>query len=254
MKNFFIFMLLIISFGMLTGCSQQTNGVTKTLKVGTDANFPPFEYFQKETNSYTGFDVELITALGKNMGYDKVEFVNADFDELLKGLNERKYDVVIACMTVTEERKKAASFSDIYASGGYSVLAPVNFMDKNNNDILKNKKIAVEKGSITKDIAEKYTNTIIECNSSEEALQKLADKTVDFFIVDKYVGAFFVANGYSKTAKILETLNVTGTSGMGIAVRKTDSELLAKINTSLKEYKQTSSYEQLKTSYFGSIN
>ena len=116
------------------------------------------------------------------------------------------------------------------------------------------KKIAVEKGSITKDIAEKYTNTIIECNSSEEALQKLADKTVDFFIVDKYVGAFFVANGYSKTAKILETLNVTGTSGMGIAVRKTDSELLAKINTSLKEYKQTSSYEQLKTSYFGSIN
>lgn len=107
MKNFFIFMLLIISFGMLTGCSQQTNGVTKTLKVGTDANFPPFEYFQKETNSYTGFDVELITALGKNMGYDKVEFVNADFDELLKGLNERKYDVVIACMTVTEERKKA---------------------------------------------------------------------------------------------------------------------------------------------------
>ena len=81
---------------------------TALLRVGTDADFQPYEYYQKESGTYTGFDVELITALARLMGYDGVEFVTVPFGEILDGLNGGRYDAAIAAIIVTAERRRAA--------------------------------------------------------------------------------------------------------------------------------------------------
>ena len=62
----------------MVGCGNKTIVEKKVLRVGTTANFPPFEYFQPNSGIHTGYDIDLIRELGKNMGYDKVEFVNVN--------------------------------------------------------------------------------------------------------------------------------------------------------------------------------
>ena len=93
------------------------------LRVGTDADFQPYEYYQKESGTYTGFDVELITALARLMGYDGVEFVTVPFGEILDGLNEGRYDAAIAAIIVTAERRRAADFTLPYAEDRTVTLA-----------------------------------------------------------------------------------------------------------------------------------
>ena len=79
----------------------------KTLYVGTNAEFAPFEYLEK--GKVTGFDMELMNALAKEMKMD-VKIENMAFDGLLPALQMKKVDVVIAGMTETPERKKAVSW------------------------------------------------------------------------------------------------------------------------------------------------
>lgn len=83
----------------------------KTLYVGTNAEFAPFEYLEK--GKVTGFDMELMNALAKEMKMD-VKIENMAFDGLLPALQMKKVDVVIAGMTETPERKKAVSFTKPY--------------------------------------------------------------------------------------------------------------------------------------------
>ena len=84
----------------------------KILKVGSDITYAPFE-FMDDKQQPTGFDMELIQALGKDMGY-KVNVETASFDGLITALQAGKYDAVISAMTITDDRAKSVTFSDKY--------------------------------------------------------------------------------------------------------------------------------------------
>ena len=94
---------------------------SRVLKVGLDANFPPFEYYQKGTDNFTGFDVELMRGVAANMGYSGVEFVNTGLNDLINGLNGKRYDVIASGFSVTPERQQAVDFSESYLSDGFRI-------------------------------------------------------------------------------------------------------------------------------------
>ena len=94
--------------GDLEGDGPLVDGV---LNVGTNAEFPPFE-FVGDDGEPDGFDMALIKAIGEKMGVDVV-VENMEFDSLVASIGS-KIDVAIAGMTVTEERKNAVDFSDDY--------------------------------------------------------------------------------------------------------------------------------------------
>ena len=100
--------------------AETTTGGKGTLYVGTDATFQPFEYV--ENDEYTGFDIDLMRALGAEMGYDDVEFVNTDFKGLIPGLTAKKFDVIASGMYITDERKESINFTDTYYPGGLSIM------------------------------------------------------------------------------------------------------------------------------------
>ena len=102
MKYFGMFILM----GMMSAVM-----FAKTLYVGTNAEFAPFEYLEK--GKITGFDIELMNALAKEMKMD-IKIENMAFDGLLPALQMKKVDVVIAGMTETPERKKAVNFTKPY--------------------------------------------------------------------------------------------------------------------------------------------
>ncbi|MCD7975393.1 MAG: transporter substrate-binding domain-containing protein [Phascolarctobacterium sp.] len=102
--------------------SGNTVNAGKVLKVGTDANFPPYEYYQAQSKTHTGFDIDLITAFAQHMGYDKVEFVNVEFSKIFEELNAKQYDLAIAGITVNSERAAKVAFTDTYIKDGFKII------------------------------------------------------------------------------------------------------------------------------------
>lgn len=91
-----------------------------TIKIATEGATPPFNYF--EGDKLTGFDVDLGTAIAKELGL-KVEWVTLAFDGLLVGLDHDRYDLVVAGHGITPERQKAVDFSTPYVCSGAAIVA-----------------------------------------------------------------------------------------------------------------------------------
>ena len=98
MKKMLFILVSMLCLLLSAGCGSdkqaaQAPAADKVLRVATSPASPPFELYLKEQNKFTGFDIDLINDVAKKMGYDKVEFINTPFDELLPGLNQKKYDI-----------------------------------------------------------------------------------------------------------------------------------------------------------------
>ena len=83
----------------------------KVLRIGTNADFAPFEFQDVGGKEYQGFDMDLIRAVGKELGYE-VEIQNIGFDGLIPALEAKNIDVIISGVTINEERKAKVLFSD----------------------------------------------------------------------------------------------------------------------------------------------
>jgi ABC-type amino acid transport substrate-binding protein len=92
-----------------------------SIRVATDATFPPFEIVDEETLDLTGFDIELMRAIAAESNLN-IEFVNMGFDSVVAGLAQCQYDVAIAAITITEERAEQMLFSDPYINAGQIVV------------------------------------------------------------------------------------------------------------------------------------
>ena len=93
------------------------------LLVGTDSSFAPFEFLAEDGLNFTGFDMDLIRAIGKELGY-KVVVQNMGFDATVPALRTGIVDAVIAGMTINEKRKKFVDFSDPYYTSGLIIMVP----------------------------------------------------------------------------------------------------------------------------------
>ena len=103
-----VLLTALMSLSLLAGCGSSEN---KALVVGTNAEFPPFEYVGDDGQP-DGFDIALIKEIGKRMGME-VQIENMDFNALVAAVGN-KIDIAIAGMTVDEERKQSVDFSDNY--------------------------------------------------------------------------------------------------------------------------------------------
>lgn len=218
------------------------------LRVGTDADFQPYEYYQAESGTYTGFDVELIEALARLMGCDGVEFVTAPFDELLQGLDENRYDAAIAAFIVTAERRREADFTAPYAEDRtVSVMT-----DESAATAGGRVNTAAEKGTVHMIFARQNhaeQGEIIEAESAAEAIGMLFEGKAGRAVTSKLSAEYLIANVYG------ERLVIASEDGaaqpLAIAVRKGNSELLGKLNEAVARYKNSTAYEQLYRTYFG---
>ena len=93
--------------------------------VATDATFPPFETVDEATKELTGFDIDLMNAVGEKAGLT-IEYVNQPFDPVLAGVASCQYDIAIAAITITEDRQKEMLFSDPYIDAGQIIVVAVN--------------------------------------------------------------------------------------------------------------------------------
>ena len=106
--------IIVMSVAFLAGCQTK-----KTLVVGTEATFAPFE-FTDDKNNIIGFDIDVINYVAKELG-EKIEIKNTPFETLVESLGAKQVDIVIAGMTITEERAEKVLFSKPYYNA-YQVI------------------------------------------------------------------------------------------------------------------------------------
>ena len=194
------------------------------LIVGTNAEFPPFEYLG-DNGEPDGFDIALIKAIGEKLGVE-VEIQNMEFGSLITSIGS-KIDVSIAGMTVTEERKNAVDFSDSYYDAVQFVILPADST------------IAAKDGATEK---KSY-------NKAVDAVNDLLNGRLDCVIIDKNPAQVFQSN-------YPDQIKLTDGSAFGfeaeqyaIAMPKGDTALAEKINAALAEIKADGTFDSLVEKY-----
>ena len=261
MRKIMCLVLTVICLLALAGCGGgtknaeapvQKQAAEKVLRVGTDADYPPFGYYQEVNKTFLGFDVELIQGVAQKMGYTKVEFVDLEFNNLLPSLQDGQVDAVISCMTITDERRKMVDFTEPYLISSNVVIGSVD-TKATSLDAMKDKRIAAEVGSVHAKQAKQYSQNVITCSNAEEALKLVMDKKADFAIVDNHTAGFFITNIYNGKLTVMAELPGDKDKGIGIAVAKGNKELADRLNAGLQKYREDAAYYQMKNNYFGKL-
>lgn len=243
-------LLLVLTLG-LAGCggNKSAQPAAKVLKVGAEATFPPFEFQDEKSKAYVGFDVDIMKAIGKQMGME-VEIVNTGFDGLIPALEGSQIDVIASAMTITEERAKKVNFSKPYYKSGLSIVVKSDNTTINSFKDLEGKRLAVQIGTTGAEAAKKIKDAKVrEYNSASEAYLELKAGGADAVVNDLPVSEYYLAKGGNKEAKLVgEVLNA---EEYGIAVAKKNTELAGKINKALDEIKQNGEYGKIYEQWFG---
>ena len=227
----------VAAAALVAGCgndSADNKGAAseeKVLIVGTEPTFPPFEF--TEDGKDVGFDIDLLQAVSDKIGY-KMEIKNLGFDALIPALKSGQIDLIAAGMDATEERKKQVDFTDVYFSGGYTVV-----VRKDNTDITSRAAF----------YAKEHGATVKEFDTNSQGWMELEAGTCDAVSIDSAVAMYYLKQGGDKNLKLVGDL--IKDRNVAMAVSKEKPELREKVNNALKELKADGTYAKLYKKWFG---
>ena len=239
---------------------DKTTPTVKKLVVGTNAEFPPFEY--KDGTAITGFDMDLIRAYGEWAKID-IEIQDMEFDAALAGVTTGKVDVAVAAITVNDSRKEVMSFSNTYYASNQVVVCKQGSAyaslttETEILNALKNKNIGCQRGTtgqyyIEGDEEWEFDGitgaTCTMFDNASLAFMALNNGSIDAVIIDEAPAKSIVASKFSTTLKVLDCALTS--EEYAIAVKKNNSELITSLNTFLAEYKTNGGYDALIAKYF----
>ncbi|HKF81375.1 MAG TPA: basic amino acid ABC transporter substrate-binding protein [Solirubrobacterales bacterium] len=252
--TFAVFLLAIASL-VVVGCgsSDDTTGSTsgggsdessEPLTVGSDIPYPPFE--QGKSGEYTGFDIELMEAIGEKIGRTP-EFTDTSFETIFRDVAQGKFEAVISAATITEEREKAVDFSNPYYLSEQAVLVKEGSDIKSLED-LDGKTVAVQQGTTGQELAKEELggSEVRPYPEGPDAVNALKAGTVEGVIIDAPVAQ----NAVEKSGGVEIAEKVPTEEEYGIAVAQGETELLEEINKGLEEVLDDGTYKTIYEKWF----
>ena len=213
------------------------------LTMSTNAAFPPYE-MTTDDGGFEGIDIEIAGAIAEKLGLE-LQVDDMDFDAALLAVQNGKSDVVMAGVTVTEDRKAVMDFSDSYSTGVQVVIV------KEGSDVtidnLGDQMIGTQRGT-TGNIycSDDYGDDhVIAYDNGITAVQALLNGQVDCVVIDSAPASEFVANNAGLT--ILDTEYVTEDYAIGVG--KGNTALLDAINGALAELKADGTIDSIVSKY-----
>ncbi len=214
------------------------------LTMATNAAFPPYE-MTTDAGEFEGIDVETATVIAEKLGLE-LQIDDMDFDAALLSVQQGKADIVMAGVTVTDERKNVMDFSDSYATGIQSIIVPEG-SDIASPDDLSGKKIGTQRGTTgniycTDDFGE---DCVVAYDNGLTAVQALNNGQVDAVVIDNAPAQEFVASNNGLV--ILETSYAEEDYAIGMA--KGNTALLEAVNAALAELKADGTLQEIVDKY-----
>ena len=227
--------------------SEDAELVTVTegkLTMSTNAAFPPYE-MTTDSGDLEGIDIEVAGAIAKKLGLE-LQVDDMDFDAALLAAQQGKSDIVMAGVSVTEERQKVMEFSDSYATGVQVIIVKEDSEIASVED-LEGKMIGTQRGTTgniycTDDYGEDHITTY---DNGLTAVQALMNGQVDCVVIDQEPAKAFVAA--NQGLKILETEYVSEDYAIGMA--KGNTALQSAVNKALAELQEDGTVQSIVDKY-----
>lgn len=218
---------------------EETGG---TLIMATNAEFPPYEYY--EGQDVVGIDAEIAAAIAEEMGMT-LQIEDMAFDSIVPALTAGKADIGMAGMTVTEERKANVDFSETYVKASQAIIVKADNTEITNADSLSGKTIGVQLGTTGDLFASDVTDKVERYNKGFEAVQSLTQNKIDAVVIDDQV-AKALAEGNADVKVLDEPFT---TEEYAIAVKKGNQELLDKVNMALVNLQASGKLQEIVDKY-----
>lgn len=218
-------------------------------KVAVDASFPPFSEV-KGDGSVVGLEVDFIKELCKRIDAT-CTIMPLQFDSIIPSLKARKIDMIISSMSITAERAKVINFSDRYYN------APIQFVAKKGAPTMvsSDASIGVERGSISASYADKMLkgNKVKTYDAQIAAMKDLEVGRVDYALGDLLTIYDWLEDGakekYTLVGNAISDPKHVG-DGIGVGLRKSDGELLKRVNAAIASISKDGTFDKITAAYF----
>jgi arginine/ornithine transport system substrate-binding protein len=239
---------------VLAAGTVQAKDWTK-VRIGVEGAYPPFSYVTPD-GELAGFDIDIAKALGNAMGAE-VELVAQDWDGIIPALLAKKYDAIIASMSITEERKKKVAFAGKYYQTPAKFVCKKGSMTEFSKENIKGKKVGVQRATIHDNyLTDNYGQDVevVRYGTQDEAYLDLVAGRVDLLLADSVA----LSDGFLKKPEGQDFQfigpDLTGKKwfgdGAGIAIRKEDQDLVEKFNQAIDKIRADGTYKKIQDKYF----
>jgi arginine/ornithine transport system substrate-binding protein len=226
----------------------------EVLRIGVEGAYPPFSEIGTD-GKLKGFDIDIANALCEKLKR-KCEMVQAEFDALIPALRAKKFDAIVASMSITPERKKNVDFTGKYYQTAARVIAKADSRLEVSPAGLKGKKVGVQRTTIHDRFATATfkQSEIVRYAKQDEVFLDMKSGRIDATLVDSVAGD----EGFLKTpsGKGFAFFGPDFTDpaffgeGAGIAVRKGEDRLRGELNAAIAAIRSDGTYKKIQDKYF----
>jgi putative lysine/arginine/ornithine/histidine/octopine transport system substrate-binding protein len=218
-----------------------------SIKIATEGAYPPFNT-KSAAGELTGFDVDIAKALCEEMKA-KCEIVAQDWDGIIPGLEAKKYDAIVASMSITDERKEKVAFTDRYYSNFLRIVAKKGSGIKGPDD-LKGKTVGAQRATVAATWSEDKLgrgSTVKLYDTQTAAYSDIEAGRLDALVSDIYP-AFDWLKDKADFEFVGEKIDIN--DQIAIAVRKDDAKLQKSLNDALAAIRKNGTYAKINAKYF----
>lgn len=250
-RSFGRFTMAALVFGMLAGLAlAQGTGErvhqSKVLRVGLEGTYPPFN-FVDSNNKMVGFDVDISNEIARRLGVT-TEFFGTGWSSLIGGLQSDKFDVIIAQMSITEERAQSVDFTVPYVVSGAVLISRDNDDRFAELQDISGHKVGVGIGTTFETVARTVDGADVRTYDSFQAYaQELATGRVDVILNDQLTAGYNIKE-LKLPLKI--TSSILSEDHIAIAVKKGNSDFVAEIDQILTDMISDGTYREIFFNWF----
>ena len=216
--------------------------MAQTVRMGTEGAYPPFNFIN-DAGEVDGFERELGDLMCEMAGLT-CEWVTTDWDSIIPNLQSGNYDTIIAGMSITEERGKVIDFTQNYIPPAESAYVALSA-----DADIKGGVIAAQVGTIQAGYVAESGATLLEFATPDETVAAVRNGEADAVFADKDYLAPIAAESGGQLVMLDADVQLGG--GVGLGLRKSDTELKTKFDAAITELKANGKLNEMITKWFG---
>ncbi len=227
----------------------------KKIRVGVEGAYPPFSFVTPD-GKLDGFDIDMAKAIVAAAGAE-IELVVSDWDGIIPALLAKKFDCIVASMSITEERKKKVAFSGKYYQTPAKFVVKKGLIKEFSKDAIKGKSVGVQRATIhDKYLTDNYGSDVDvkRYGTQDELYLDITAGRIDMFLSDSIAASEgFLQKPEGKEFTFIGP-DLTDPrwfgDGAGIACRQQDTDLVKKLNAAIAKIRADGTYKKIQDKYF----